>query len=483
MPNLVAVLVTLFVLFVPLKVIAWGSYGHQQINRSAVKLLKNTPEGACFTQNIEFMTRLAITPDYDWKSINMVNTPAELKHAKVMANVYEHPLHYFEYDAFCQPDQTAKACKLPTGDSFKGKTLTRLGNLLKGRIDYVLKMDPSKKIKDVNHPSPKEIAEHGVAPWRIKQLWNLAIEKLKTKKSEDVELALIFLGAMGHYVGDMSQPFHSSLNFDGGSNRPPATGIHHTYEECILEAEAKKVVGRKKDNWDKQKWIWTKFDGTDKEVLADSGCLVESSCPVVKPIKSKEIIEEVLNLDQSGQKYVQPLIDVFLNGNPYAKRDKNGNIVTPDHKPASTMPTESTNEGLNSDQVADSKPTPKPPDKYCDIYKDMNVNIAGQGPQTVLQSAELRMGQSSSLLAQLWVSAMKESGMDLRRCPSNLKFDMAKVINNYPLFSKDIRSAEHSKKQSENSDQDGQNNEANDPNAENRDSAPVTSGINSNSTR
>src|SRR5205823_2921752 len=111
----------------------------------------------------------------------------------------------------------------------------------KSNADRIKQMDPEKaKQSDLNNPSPHDVIQHGTAPWRIVQLYNSGIAELKLAKAASgkknttdseahFKLALLYLGAMGHYVGDMGQPFHASLDFDGGAFQPPQTGIHHDY--------------------------------------------------------------------------------------------------------------------------------------------------------------------------------------------------------------------------------------------------------------
>jgi len=47
----------------------WGSFGHQKVNFGAVQLMKDTPWKDCFEQNSDFLQRLSISPDYEWKMI------------------------------------------------------------------------------------------------------------------------------------------------------------------------------------------------------------------------------------------------------------------------------------------------------------------------------------------------------------------------------------------------------------------------------
>src|SRR4051812_40532107 len=48
--------------------LGWGSYGHQQINSAALKLVQESPIARCLKSNSDLIIRLAVTPDVDWKS-------------------------------------------------------------------------------------------------------------------------------------------------------------------------------------------------------------------------------------------------------------------------------------------------------------------------------------------------------------------------------------------------------------------------------
>jgi hypothetical protein len=83
----------------------WGSYGHQQINIAAIKIIQNTPVGKCFDRNKNLIQRLAITPDYEWKWLGNPPTNPITKSKKSYIDRFEHHLHYFEPDAFVEPSK------------------------------------------------------------------------------------------------------------------------------------------------------------------------------------------------------------------------------------------------------------------------------------------------------------------------------------------------------------------------------------------
>src|SRR5437762_417617 len=88
----------------------WGAYGHQQVNHAAVQIMGKSPHfrsyAACFTTNIDFITRLGITPDYDWKWLGTPPTDEALIAKKHQNDRYEHSLHFFEADSYAYDSQS-----------------------------------------------------------------------------------------------------------------------------------------------------------------------------------------------------------------------------------------------------------------------------------------------------------------------------------------------------------------------------------------
>jgi hypothetical protein len=90
------------------------------------------------------------------------------------------------------------------------------------------------------HPDVKE--EAGRAYWRVRELETrlaAGTDALKkgipdVDKRHDVQLDwLVTAGAIGHYIGDLSQPLHVSENYDGQMS--DQKGIHSFYEEAVVD--------------------------------------------------------------------------------------------------------------------------------------------------------------------------------------------------------------------------------------------------------
>ena len=429
---------------------AWGSYGHQQINRAAVKFLSRVPIGSCFSKNLVFLQRASITPDYEWKRVGKKPPTLALNQRRAINDSFEHPLHYFEVDAFVPPPVTVLAINgLPSSefavafDPSKGhypdlfvKNLARVREI---NPEKFTESSPNKRIRNPLQPTGREVAgANGSALWRVQQLFDLAVESLV---NQSYEKAFFYMGTMGHYVGDLSQPFHGTLNFDGNYYKDaagkwrffnpaiensPATGIHHTFEEAILaqaflastteqerktfsekyagrcedlvrkaereivltESQIKKRIQSCRSRYSKRAdpltELWPKFDATEKEVLA--------SMPLsaLTPLASENLREEVLNLTASGYPYVEALLDTFAD----VMREFPPKIRKIKQKPS---------EIEDSDELPPRRSIP-----VSAVRKFMNASLVGS-KKTVLQFAQLRMAESAMLLARIWQTVFDEA--------------------------------------------------------------------------
>jgi hypothetical protein len=439
------------------KAFGWGQYGHEQINNAAIDILaEDGGEDAkaaadCFKANKDVVTRLAITPDMDWKMIgNNKDLPADEKHKKAIADKHEHPLHFFEADAFANPPPASEITNLPSGeykDVFPEYTALLTKNAAK-----VAEIDPSKAMKDPAHPKPAEVTGHGTAPWRAQQLYRLGVEALKKK---DFASAVMYLGAMGHYVGDMSQPFHASLNFNGQHYTPPAAGIHAVFEEGILEAAAKKT----KANRNTPLGIWSDFSATDGDVKGHGAEIFKGKSAV----SDKEIVPQIFSLVAGSQSYIDPLLKAFSDQCAAAN---SGKLAGDFNKACDTL------EGVAKTKCEDSQSGPatvqgadpskrtrakKPTSatagshtqEFCVIadptaaHAEAKVNaailhgfssstVAIDGAQmTVLEAAKRRLGDAAGLLARIWASAYADAGKPAG-CGA-VQFNDLHVIDNYPM--------------------------------------------------
>lgn len=163
---------------------SWGPKGHQII---AYLGGYNASTGQAFWQsNLEPLRQLCTVPDRLWKE------PSN--------KISEDPNHWFQIDAYYKPSEYDQIIGFP--HSFH---------------------DASVKYTD------SVIIKNGTAPWRIRQLYQLALEALK---KQDLKTALQYVGTMSHYIGDLSQPLHVTADYDG--HLTGNDGIHAYFESGLI---------------------------------------------------------------------------------------------------------------------------------------------------------------------------------------------------------------------------------------------------------
>ena len=91
------------------------------------------------------------------------------------------------------------------------------------------------------HQRPEKI---GLQPWAADEVWERLMAAMRQYRSlhaagrptQPVEAAIVFYaGWLGHYVGDASQPLHTTVNYNGWTGPNPngyttSRQIHHTFE-------------------------------------------------------------------------------------------------------------------------------------------------------------------------------------------------------------------------------------------------------------
>ncbi len=168
---------------------AWGAKGHQIIAYVGGDL---SQEGAAFWRaNLEPLRTLSTVPDRVWKAPS--------------TKPQEEPMHFFEIDTY-----------------YSDSNFDQIQNF------------PSSYVEAIRQYTENRVIDHGTAPWRIRQLYRLALQALRTG---DKKLALQYAGTMAHYIGDLSQPLHVTENYDG--QMTGNKGIHRFFETDILKDEIK----------------------------------------------------------------------------------------------------------------------------------------------------------------------------------------------------------------------------------------------------
>jgi hypothetical protein len=208
--NLAAGLSILLILN-PASGFAWGSEGHRLINRlAAMNLPADTPAFLRSETAIREIEYLGPEPDR-WRS----RAEPELSAAQA-------PEHFID---------------LEPADA--------LGPLPRNRLDF-------EALVFAHGERPEKI---GLQPWETLEVWQrlkaalreyrrLAADKAADPNDlQSVEQAAIFYaGWLGHYVGDGSQPLHTTINYDGWTLKDnphgysSVHGIHWRFEGPFVAA-------------------------------------------------------------------------------------------------------------------------------------------------------------------------------------------------------------------------------------------------------
>lgn len=165
----------------------WGSTGHQIVAYTGAN---STTDGQLFWKsNLEPLRTLSTVPDRLWKT---AATKAD-----------EGLTHWFEIDSYYKPTEFSQIVSFPSSYSAAVAKYTE-----------------------------DRIKVNGTAPWRIRQLYQLAFQAFK---AGDTKSALQYVGIMSHYIGDLSQPLHVSVNYDG--QLTGNKGLHAYFETSVLKDE------------------------------------------------------------------------------------------------------------------------------------------------------------------------------------------------------------------------------------------------------
>lgn len=193
----------------------WGERGHDIVTRVAARLVyAEDPHqwGAILRNKEHQLAHLANVPDIVWR-----NGDAATKAANA-------PTHYFDIDALF-------AIKKPFPIESLPRSLQELDETIQ-----------SFCAQKTFCPKGKTLAEKrdkvGTAPYRIEQLYLLLVKSLQSitpkNLSSQVDQALLYAGILSHFVADLGNPHHCTLDFDG---REISQGGAHKYFETDIVTE------------------------------------------------------------------------------------------------------------------------------------------------------------------------------------------------------------------------------------------------------
>jgi hypothetical protein len=166
-------------IFLSAELSAWGFFAHRKINRQAVFSLP--PEMIGFYKfHIEYITENAVNPD-----------------RRRYAVIGEAEKHFIDADAY--------------GDSAVFK-LPRYWN-------HALELF-----------SEEELRSKGIGPWNV---YHTKLQLTEAFKRKDVKAILRLSADLGHYIGDIHVPLHTTKNYNG--QLTDQYGIHGFWESRIPE--------------------------------------------------------------------------------------------------------------------------------------------------------------------------------------------------------------------------------------------------------
>jgi S1/P1 Nuclease len=212
-------------LSVPVPSFGWGSDGHRMINHLAASTLpSDVPAFLRSTPAIDEIEYLGPEPDR-WRS----RAEPELGNAQA-------PEHFIDFEP-----------------------ADALGPLPRNRLDFEASVF-------AHNQRPEKI---GLQPWETLEVWQRLkaalreYRRLASPASENApdrekdlhsveQAAIFYAGWLGHYVGDGSQPLHTTINYDGWTLKDnpngytTAHGIHSRFESQFVSANIKSDAVEKK---------------------------------------------------------------------------------------------------------------------------------------------------------------------------------------------------------------------------------------------
>lgn len=210
-------LLIIFVLTgVSLQGMAWGGRGHDVICEVATNLVQNKELKTFLKHRSHTMGHLCNVPDIYWKGLSSE------------ARRFGDPAHYIDPEVL-----GLKVQEIPL--DYK--------KIIEDYTGHANGFNPESKINFLPN-------EFGSNWWRVDQFMRRLISRKEDfaksvsaeKSVEDsddksdfnklVYDSIVDMGLMGHFVGDNSQPYHTSADYDG--YKAGHGGIHSYYEEAVV---------------------------------------------------------------------------------------------------------------------------------------------------------------------------------------------------------------------------------------------------------
>jgi len=209
---------------------AWGERGHNAIARVAARLVANQKDpaiaafGSVMQRREHMLGHLANVPDIVWRS---AGPEIEAMNA---------PTHFVDLDYILPADKKFSAKDFPTDFDAYRKALGN--NCEKKELNCAPGETEAAKIATAGH-----------APFRIQQLsqeLTLVFSELKKLESDPktkpetkaalMDKAWLYAGVMGHFVADLANPHHTSMDYDGWHT--DQGGLHSYFETEQVDAQS-----------------------------------------------------------------------------------------------------------------------------------------------------------------------------------------------------------------------------------------------------
>ena len=260
---------------------SWGGRGHDSICRTAVFLVKDKQLRDFLRNKPQLMGHVCNMPDFDWRGINpeisKLGNPTHFIDVEITgAQVKDIPDDYSKV----MSEYTGTPNKFKNDGSKIFSVPTEFGSVW-WRADQFYRLVSGMK-KDFAEATP---------PANSKEEQNNDLPYNKLVYQMTVDMAL-----MGHFVGDTSQPFHTTADYDGyGTGHG---GIHAYFEDGAvgefdgdLDARVLKTARAMKD---------PSFLKPDSVVEKMKALSVISTAEVPKILKVDPVIEKSTVVKEHG---------------------------------------------------------------------------------------------------------------------------------------------------------------------------------------
>ena len=161
------------------------------------------------------------------------------------------------------------------------------------------------------------IKKMGDAPWYIEKLCNRIIYLMKNNRFEE---ALFNMGELGHYIGDIHQPLHVVLNYNG--QKTGNDGVHFRWEVRLIDEYIRRIepIGKIEKINDPIsfafKIVKESFNYHEQILLADSKARAILTREEAKMLNSKNILN-----------FEKPYLDILYSETRDLLHDRLGRAV------------------------------------------------------------------------------------------------------------------------------------------------------------